>query len=123
MVEPILRVLTFFAVVILILLLLNTLGGFIAAQIPNAVWGLRRIIDALWSSLQDITQGGFNRSWRHNALRSASRRLRSAFSSLASCVVCHSVLPLLYQVLPGCARTDRCLSGSTAGATRWCSRW
>ena len=56
MVEPILRVLTFFAVVILILLLLNTLGGFIAAQIPDAVGGLRRIIDALWSSLQDITQ-------------------------------------------------------------------
>lgn len=31
-------------------------GGFIAAQIPNAVWALRRIIEALWSSLQDITQ-------------------------------------------------------------------
>jgi hypothetical protein len=28
--------------------------------------------------------GGFNRSWRHNAPRSASRRLRSAFSNLAS---------------------------------------
>jgi hypothetical protein len=46
MVDPILKVLTFFAVVILILLLLNTLGGFIAAQIPNAVWALRRIIDS-----------------------------------------------------------------------------
>ena len=56
MVEPILKVLNFFAVVILILLLLNTLGGFIAAQIPNAAWGLRRIIEALWGSLQDITQ-------------------------------------------------------------------
>ena len=56
MAEPILRVLTFFAVVILVLLLLNTLGGFIAAQIPDAVWGLRHIIEALWNSLQDITQ-------------------------------------------------------------------
>jgi hypothetical protein len=56
MVDPILKVLTFFAVVILILLLLNTLGGFIAAQIPNAVWALRRIIEALWNSMQDITE-------------------------------------------------------------------
>ena len=39
MVEPILKVLTFFAVVILILLLLNVLGGFIAAQIPERCLG------------------------------------------------------------------------------------
>jgi hypothetical protein len=56
MVDAVLKVLTFFAVVILILLLLNTLGGFIATQIPSAVWTLRRIIEALWTSLQDITQ-------------------------------------------------------------------
>jgi hypothetical protein len=56
MVDAVLKVLTFFVVVILILLLLNTLGGFIAAEIPDAVGALRRIIEALWNSLQDITQ-------------------------------------------------------------------
>jgi hypothetical protein len=56
MVDAAVKVLTFFLVVILILILLNTLGDYIAAQIPNAAWALRRIIEALWNALQDITQ-------------------------------------------------------------------
>jgi predicted PurR-regulated permease PerM len=55
MVNAVVKVLTFFVVVILILLLLNILGGFIAAQIPDAVQALDRIIEALWNALQDIT--------------------------------------------------------------------
>jgi len=56
MVDAVLKVLTFFLVVILILILLNVLGGFIAGQIPNAAWGLRRILESLWNAVQNVTQ-------------------------------------------------------------------
>ena len=45
MVDSAVRVLTFFVVVILILIFLNTLGGCIAAQIPTASLALRRILE------------------------------------------------------------------------------
>lgn len=56
MVDAVVKVLTFFVVVILVLVLLNTLGGFIAVEIPNAALALRRIIESLWNAAQDATQ-------------------------------------------------------------------
>ena len=56
MVDAAVKVLTFFLVVILILLLLNWLGGFIAEQIPNAASVLHRIIQSLWNAGQSVTQ-------------------------------------------------------------------
>jgi hypothetical protein len=54
MVDAVVKVLTFFVVVILVLILLNTLGGFIATQIPNAALAVRRIIESLWNSAQGV---------------------------------------------------------------------
>jgi predicted PurR-regulated permease PerM len=56
MVDAAVKVLTFFLVLILILIILNTVGDYIATQIPNAASVLRRILDALWKALQNITQ-------------------------------------------------------------------
>jgi hypothetical protein len=54
MVDAVVKVLTFFVVVILVLILLDTLGGFIATQIPNAALAVRRIIKSLWNSAQGV---------------------------------------------------------------------
>ena len=56
MVDAVVKVLTFFVVVILVLIFLNTLGGFIATQIPNAALALRRILESLWNAAQGATQ-------------------------------------------------------------------
>ena len=55
MVDAVVKVLTFFVVVILVLIFLNTLGGFIATQIPNAALALRRILESLWNAAQGVT--------------------------------------------------------------------
>lgn len=56
MVDAVVKVLTFFVVLILILLILNSVGDYIAAQIPEAAEVTRRIFQALWNGLQRIAQ-------------------------------------------------------------------
>ncbi|HEX5348302.1 MAG TPA: hypothetical protein VFW64_14545 [Pseudonocardiaceae bacterium] len=56
MVDAVMKVLTFFVVLILILLILNLAGDYIAAQIPQAAEVTRRIVQALWNGLQRAAQ-------------------------------------------------------------------
>lgn len=56
MVDAVMKVLTFFVVLILILLILSMAGDYIAAQIPQAAEVTRRILQALWNGLQRVAQ-------------------------------------------------------------------
>ena len=56
MVDAVVKVLTFFVVLILILLILNLAGDYIAAQIPEAVEAIGNIFQALWNALRRIPQ-------------------------------------------------------------------
>ena len=56
MTDAVVKVLTFFVVLILILLILNTVGDYIATQIPEAAEVTRRIFQSLWTGLQRIAQ-------------------------------------------------------------------
>jgi hypothetical protein len=59
MVDSVVKVLTFFMIVILILLLLNTVGDYVAAQIPEAAGAIRHILQEIWDALQRIVQPGY----------------------------------------------------------------
>ena len=54
MVKSIEKVLTFFVVVILILLLVDLLGGFIASSVPEASSNLGDILRSTWRGFQDL---------------------------------------------------------------------
>lgn len=56
MADAIVKVLTFFVVLILVLLILNLVGDYIAAQIPQAAEVTRHIVQALWNACQRIFQ-------------------------------------------------------------------
>jgi hypothetical protein len=59
MVKSIERVLTFFVVLILILLLLNLLGPFIADSIEPAANRLGDILRQAWDGLQNLADTGY----------------------------------------------------------------
>lgn len=62
MVKSIEKVLTFFVVLILILLLLNLLGPFIADSIQPAANKLGDILSRMWDGLQNLADGS---GYRH----------------------------------------------------------
>jgi hypothetical protein len=54
MVKSIEKVFTFFVVLILILLLLDLLGGFIANSVPQATTNLGDILSSIWRGFEKI---------------------------------------------------------------------
>jgi len=54
MVKSIEKVLTFFVVLILILLLLDLLGGFIANSVPDASTNLGNILTSIWRGFERL---------------------------------------------------------------------
>jgi hypothetical protein len=58
MVKAIEKVLTFFVVLILILLLIQLLGGFIASSVEPAGTQVGRILQNLWDGIQNIAHVG-----------------------------------------------------------------
>jgi hypothetical protein len=58
MVKSIEKVFTFFVVLILIIVLLNLLGNFIANSMPGAWDKLGAILNQAWNGVQGITQTG-----------------------------------------------------------------
>lgn len=58
MVKSIEKVLTFFVVLILILLLIQLLGGFIANSVEPAGTQVSRILQNLWDGIQRIAHTG-----------------------------------------------------------------
>jgi hypothetical protein len=52
------KVCTFFVVIILILLLLNWLGPFIADSIQPAGYSVSEILHNMWTGMQNITHTG-----------------------------------------------------------------
>ncbi len=65
MVKSIEKVLTFFVVLILILLLLNLLGPFIADSIQPAANKLGDILSRMWDGLQNLADGDSYGGGRH----------------------------------------------------------
>ncbi len=61
MVKSIEKVLTFFVVLILILLLIQLLGGFIANSVEPAGTQVGRILQNMWDGIQRIAHTGSNR--------------------------------------------------------------
>ncbi len=59
MVDSVAKILTVFLVVLLILLLLNTVGEYIAVQIPPAAEGLHHILQEIWRGLHGIVEPGY----------------------------------------------------------------
>lgn len=59
MVDTIAKVLTVFVVVILALVLLNTVGGYVAEQIPGAGEMIHRIFHEIWNALHRVFQPGY----------------------------------------------------------------
>jgi hypothetical protein len=58
MVKAIEKVLTFFVVLILILLLIQLLGGFIANSVEPAGSQVGRILQNMWDGIQNIAHTG-----------------------------------------------------------------
>lgn len=54
MVDTAAKLLTIFLVVILILLLLNLVGGHVAAQIPPVIGTIHNILHEFWTAFQRI---------------------------------------------------------------------
>ena len=71
------------------------------------------------------SQGGFKRSSQHLLGSSGARRQvpRPEIAIRVSCATWHSMLREQLRDLGHCAHSGRCLSGITAVAGRWCSRW
>jgi hypothetical protein len=61
MVKSIEKVFTFFIVLILILLLLDLLGGFIASSVPGASNQISNILHNMWVGILNIAHTGSNR--------------------------------------------------------------
>lgn len=59
MVDTAAKLLTIFMVVILALLLLGSVGGYVAAQIPPVVGTIGDILHELWTVFQRIVQAGY----------------------------------------------------------------
>ncbi|MDQ3763793.1 MAG: hypothetical protein M3460_19910 [Actinomycetota bacterium] len=57
--HSILRVLNFFVVVILVLLLLNLLGEPIADAIPNAAQAVADVARSIWNGVQGLVPDGY----------------------------------------------------------------
>lgn len=62
MVKSIEKVFTFFIVLILVLLLINLVGGFIAGSVPEASNKLSDILHNAWVGIQNIAHTGSNGS-------------------------------------------------------------
>jgi len=61
MVKSIEKVLTFFVVLILILLLIELLGGFIADSVEPAASKVSEILGNMWDGIQNIAHNGSRR--------------------------------------------------------------
>lgn len=61
MVKSIEKVLTFFVVLILILLLIELLGGFIAESVEPAASKISQILSNIWDGIQNIAHSGSHR--------------------------------------------------------------
>lgn len=57
--HSVIRVVNFFVVVILILILLNLLGGPISYAIPSAAENLRAMLNGLWQGAKNIVPDNF----------------------------------------------------------------
>ncbi len=58
MVDSIMKVLTFFVIVILVLLLINLVGEYIAGLLPEAGQTISNILHSLWAGFQKIIHPG-----------------------------------------------------------------
>ncbi|HEY6425146.1 MAG TPA: hypothetical protein VIY28_18275 [Pseudonocardiaceae bacterium] len=59
------KVLTFFVVVILVLLLLQLVGNYIAMALPQAGQIISNIFQGAWDGIQSIIHGGYNNGHAH----------------------------------------------------------
>lgn len=59
MADSVVKVLTFFVVAILFILVLNLIGDHIAANIPGAFWAIGHMLQAIWNALRDIVQSSY----------------------------------------------------------------
>lgn len=59
MVDSIVKVLTFVIIVILVILLLNLVGPWIADALPDAGGTIRDIFQGAWNGIQKIIQPGY----------------------------------------------------------------
>lgn len=59
MVDSLAKVLTFFVVVVLVILLLNLGGDYVTAHIPAASGVIRQTLEEIWNALQRIVQAGY----------------------------------------------------------------
>ena len=64
--HSVIRVVNFFVVVILVLILLNLLGPPISDAIPSAAQNTRDMLAGLWSGVKDLVPNNWNTYSRHH---------------------------------------------------------
>ncbi|MCA1836077.1 MAG: hypothetical protein LC721_07045 [Actinobacteria bacterium] len=64
--HSVIRVVNFFVVVILILILLNLLGPPISDAIPSAAQNARDMLAGLWTGIKDLVPQNWNTYYRHH---------------------------------------------------------
>jgi hypothetical protein len=64
--HSVIRVVNFFVVIILILILLNLLGPPISDAIPSAAQNTRDMLVGLWNGVKDIVPNNWNTYYTHH---------------------------------------------------------